>query len=188
MNIRCGSLHFRLMSLTLKIRDWVRPPSDKLRGAGLKPGAAVLDYGCGPGGFSVAAARIVGDEGHVYALDIHPLAVTTVRKRADRKGLNNITVLFSDHETGLPDSGMDFIILNDVIHALDNSELVLEECFRLLAPDGILFVSDHHYGPEEIRRKITTGCLFQMIRKERRIHLFIKNRMRPQAEAAVPGF
>lgn len=169
----------------LKIRDMVRPPISKLRGAGLKPGASVLDYGCGPGGFSMAAARIVGHKGHVYALDIHPLAVQTVRKKAVRKGLNNISVLFSDHDTGLPDSRMDFIILNDVLHVLDDPESVLRECFRLLGPEGVIFVSDHHFDPQEIRRRITGGRLFRLSTRQGKNFLFRKDVKLSQEQAAA---
>jgi predicted methyltransferase len=54
------------------LRDLIRPPRAILREAGLGPGMAVLDFGCGPGGFSVAAVRLVGPAGRVYALDLRP--------------------------------------------------------------------------------------------------------------------
>jgi ubiquinone/menaquinone biosynthesis C-methylase UbiE len=44
-------------------------PYNRLSTAGLKPGRNVLEVGCGPGFFTIPAAKIVGDEGFVYALD-----------------------------------------------------------------------------------------------------------------------
>lgn len=54
----------------------VRNPYKLLHEAGLKKGHTVLEAGCGPGFLTIPAAKRVGDEGHVYAVDIHPRAVT----------------------------------------------------------------------------------------------------------------
>jgi len=84
---------FCLMSLVFRLRDMVRPPAKILAEAKLQPGMTVLDFGCGPGGFSLAAARSVGPEGRVYAVDIHPLAVRSVQRAAARQGLDNVRTI-----------------------------------------------------------------------------------------------
>jgi len=38
-------------------------------------GMTVVDYGCGPGRYSIKFAEIVGNQGLVYAVDIHELAI-----------------------------------------------------------------------------------------------------------------
>jgi len=53
----------------------IRNPYKILERAGLKPGQNVLEVGCGPGFFTIPAAHIVGEEGKVYAVDTHPLAI-----------------------------------------------------------------------------------------------------------------
>jgi len=60
---------FRVMSLKFRLRDFFRPPERILREAGIRNGMTVLDFGCGPGGFSLAAAKLVGPGGRVYAAD-----------------------------------------------------------------------------------------------------------------------
>ena len=40
-----------------------------LEKAGIERGQIVLDFGCGSGTYTLPAARIVGSEGKVYALD-----------------------------------------------------------------------------------------------------------------------
>ena len=45
-------------------------PEEFLRQSGLMDGMSVVDYGCGPGLFTMAAANVVGAQGLVYALDI----------------------------------------------------------------------------------------------------------------------
>ena len=39
----------------------------------IKPGMTVVDLGAAPGGWSQMAARLVGDKGHVVAMDILPM-------------------------------------------------------------------------------------------------------------------
>jgi 23S rRNA (uridine2552-2'-O)-methyltransferase len=60
----------------LEIQD-----KDKL----LKPGMTVVDLGAAPGSWAQVAAKIVGDKGHVYALDILPM-----------DGIPNVTFLQGD--------------------------------------------------------------------------------------------
>lgn len=84
-----NSFWFRLMVLEFKLRDISRPPKNILREAGIKPGYSVLDYGCGPGGLSIAAAQLVGESGVVHSLDIHPLAVRNLQYNALKKGIRN---------------------------------------------------------------------------------------------------
>ncbi len=43
----------------------------------VKEGQSFLDYGCGPGVFTIPAARIIGDRGKVFALDL--LAMESVK-------------------------------------------------------------------------------------------------------------
>ena len=94
-----SNLTFRLMSINFKLRDLFSPPENTLKEVGIKPGDSVLDYGCGPGSYTIAAAQMVGDSGKVYALDIHPFAVRQVQKKAAKKGLNNIETILSDCAT-----------------------------------------------------------------------------------------
>jgi len=59
-------------------------PYRRLTQAGLGSGQRVLEVGCGPGFFTVPAAKITGEAGFVYALDINPAAIEHVRHKVDR--------------------------------------------------------------------------------------------------------
>ena len=50
-------------------RRWLHSP-ERILAPYVKPGMSVLDFGCGMGIFSVAMARMVGDEGQVIAVDV----------------------------------------------------------------------------------------------------------------------
>ncbi len=167
-----GNSHFRLMSFSLWLRDLFFSPAKKLQKAGLKPGNQVLDFGCGPGSFSLAAASIVGPSGRVHALDIHPLAIQRVKIKAAKSGLQNIKTISSDRAAGLADQSMDFVILNDVLHEVDDPDAILSELHRVLRPEGTLFFSDHHMSEKDALTKLTQAGLFRYSRKGYKAHLF----------------
>ncbi len=80
-----SNFHFKFMSFGYKFRDFFLPRKNILKEVGVKPGFHVLDYGCGPGGYIIAAAEFVGKSGKIYALDIHPLAIQMVQSIASKK-------------------------------------------------------------------------------------------------------
>src|SRR6202142_4358853 len=56
---------------------------------GIAAGKSVADIGAGSGWFTVRAARRVGGDGLVYAVDINPEAVKYVGERAQKEQLQN---------------------------------------------------------------------------------------------------
>ena len=153
---------FRMMSFVFKIRDFFKPRHKVLAEAGIKPGDSVLDYGCGPGSYVKAASELVGPEGKVYALDIHPLAVKKVQSIALKHGLENIETIESDCKTDLPSGSIDVVLMYDTFHGLTKPDEVLGELYRVLKPGGILSFSDHHMKDGEIIYGVTVASLFDL--------------------------
>ena len=168
--------HFRFMTLALKFRDVFKPPRKVLEEANIKAGDTVLDFGCGPGSYSLAAARLVGTNGKVYSLDIHPMAIKSVKRRAMRRGLKNIEPVFSDGDTGFPDKSMDVILVYDVFHEINEPEKFLFEMHRMLKEEGIVSLHDHHFTDEEIISGMTHGNYFQLAKKSQRTYTFKKDK------------
>ena len=80
-------------------------------------GSTVVDYGCGPGLFTLAAARLVGTAGKVYGVDLEPRMVELVARRAQEAGLSNVTAVASDGtRAALPDAVADFIVCVQIMH------------------------------------------------------------------------
>lgn len=171
---RQSDFGFSLMAIEFAVRDWFKPPVKILREAGLREGATVLDFGCGPGGFSIAAARIVGHSGTVYALDIHPLAFDFVRKKAEAAKLDNVKIVEEHELRTIPSSSCDMVLVYDVLHDLDEPEPYLREFHRLLKTNGVLSVSDHHLKEAEIVGAITKHRLYHAPRKLRHSYVFNK--------------
>ncbi len=147
-------------------RNLLQPPRRNLEEAGLKPGWHVLDFGCGVGGHSIAAARLVGETGRVYAADVKPQMVEQVRKRAASRRLANVTGIVTDCTTGLADQSLDAVLLYDVFHDLKHPGQVIEELARVLKSEGILSFSDHHLKDSEIIAGVKAGGRFKPVRRE----------------------
>ncbi len=165
---------FRVMSFIFKLRDFFLPRKDVLKEVGIKSGFSVLDYGCGPGSYIIAATELVGESGKVYGLDIHPLAIEKVRGIAAKRQLTNVEAILSDCKTGLPENGVDVVLLYDTFHDLSDQNGVLQELHRILKRDGILSFSDHHMKEDEILTQITIGGLFRLFEKGERTYSFVK--------------
>ncbi|MFC2041237.1 class I SAM-dependent methyltransferase [Chloroflexota bacterium] len=170
------NIDFRLMSLEYKFRDFLLPRKNILKEVGIEIGFHVLDYGCGPGSYITPLAELVGKPGKIYALDIHPLAIKMVQKIASKKQLTNVATICSGCKTGLPDNSINVALLYDILHDLSDPNGVMEELRRVLKPDGILSVSDHHLKEAAIISRVTTGELFRLSRKGERVYNFVKLR------------
>ncbi|MGA2241374.1 MAG: class I SAM-dependent methyltransferase [Verrucomicrobiota bacterium] len=95
-----------------------------------------VEFGCGYGTFTVAAATMT--RGTVHALDIEPEMTGATALKAQELGLRNVRVVLRDfvaEGTGLPDGAADFAMLFNILHAEDPLGL-LREAFRALRPGG----------------------------------------------------
>jgi SAM-dependent methyltransferase len=64
--------------------------------AGLSPGEAVLDVGCGCGDVSLGAARAVGESGRVTGVDLSAAMLGVARARAEREGVRQASFVQAD--------------------------------------------------------------------------------------------
>ncbi|MFX0036305.1 MAG: class I SAM-dependent methyltransferase [Candidatus Hermodarchaeota archaeon] len=165
---------FKFMKREFTLRDRKFPPIEKIKKTKIKKGDVVLDYGCGPGSYTIAAAEIVGNTGKVYAADIHPLAIEEVNKRAIERGIKNIETILTSCDTELESCVIDVVLLLDIYHDLSNPEVILKELHRVLKKDGWLSVDDHHLKDDEIVNNITSTGLFRFYEQDDKLFNFIK--------------
>ncbi len=172
MDKAMSDFKFKAMSFIFKIRDIISPPQNILKEANIKSGYSILDYGCGPGAYTIIAAKIVGETGKVYALDIHKLAIQQIQNLASKKGLSNIETICSDCTTGLPENSIDVIILYDIFHMFSNPTEILEELHRILKQDGMLTFTDPHLKEDKIIAGMTNNNLFKLSQKGNKTHTY----------------
>ena len=152
----------------------VRNPYKLLKAAGLEDGYKVLEVGCGPGFFTVPAARIVGDGGHVYAVDIHPRAVERVKKKIEKEALSNITAsCVNASDTGLPGESVDLAFLFGLRYIAGGLENVISELHRVLKPGGILSFEKTRGSESELIQEVErAGFIYSG--RQGRVFLFTK--------------
>ncbi|HYM84692.1 MAG TPA: methyltransferase domain-containing protein [Candidatus Dormibacteraeota bacterium] len=138
---------FRLMAAVMSLNRRSVATEARVQASGVGIGQVVLDYACGPGYFTVVAARLVGPTGLVYARDREPAATRMVAERARRAGLANVGPILSDCATGLETGSVDVVLLYDANHGIDDKRAVLAELERVLKPGGLLSVWVEHGEP-----------------------------------------
>jgi ubiquinone/menaquinone biosynthesis C-methylase UbiE len=118
-----------------------------LQDIGLKREHIVLDFGCRHGTYTIPASLVVNKKGIVYAVDKNKDSLKRLIIKAKEKELKNIKILDSTEKTKilLPNESVDFVLLYDVLHLIENREQLLLEIYRILKPGGILSLYPKHY-------------------------------------------
>lgn len=162
---------FRLMTFCFKITDMFSSPSLTLNNLGIKTGDTVIDYGCGPGRYIKRASQLVGQEGKVYAIDIHHLAIAAVQEIINRDNLGNVTVLqASEYSVALPDQTADLIYAFDMFHTIIKPNLLLQEIHRLVKHTGKMFINPGHQSVALAREKILASGLWNITDETGRLY------------------
>ncbi|MBN1183164.1 MAG: class I SAM-dependent methyltransferase [Bacteroidales bacterium] len=159
------NITFRMMSFIFRFRDMTFNPATWLEEAGITENMTILDYGCGPGTYTIAAAKMMNNTGSVFGLDIHPLAIKNVKQKAEKFNLKNISTIMPGENTSLPSQSVDIVLLYDVFHMFSNKEGILKEIHRILKPDGKLSFSDHHMKKSRIEDIFGDTNLFSIAEK-----------------------
>lgn len=106
----------------------------------------IVDFGCGYGTFTLAAARLT--TGTVYGIDIDPEMVRTTAQRAREARLHNVRAVgrnFVTHGAGLPAGSCSYAMLFNILHAEDAVGL-LRQAREVLRPGGLAAVI--HWVPD----------------------------------------
>jgi SAM-dependent methyltransferase len=108
-----------------------------LAAADLQPGDEVLELGCGPGGLGIAAAEVVGAEGHVVLSDAAPEMTAIAEDRARKRGLRNVSVREVDMEhIEAADSSFDKVLGREALMLVADPTGAAREALRVLRPGG----------------------------------------------------
>jgi arsenite methyltransferase len=109
----------------------------------IREGDRVLDIGSGSGTDTLIAARLVGPQGRVYALDITKAMLDKVRRGAAGAGAFHIEALEgSAEDIPLPDGSVDVVTSNGVLNLVPDKRRAAAEIFRVLRRGGRVQIAD----------------------------------------------
>ncbi len=115
---------------------------------GLRPGDRVADIGAGTGLFLAAFSRAVGPRGSVAAVDISPVFVEHLARRAADEGLANVrAALCTERSVQLPPESVDLVFVCDTYHHFEHPQDTLASIRRALRPGGLLVIVDFERVP-----------------------------------------
>lgn len=169
---RMSDWSFRIMKYTFIVIDFLFPyVGRRIRKFGIQEGMTLVDYGCGPGRYTTRFAKLVGDSGKVYAVDIHELAIDAVWEKIRKRDIKNIEPLLAKgYDSGVPDDVADMVFALDMFFVIKEPIHFLKEIRRIIKNDGLFIIDDGHQSRRVTRRRIVDSGLWEIV-EDTRDHL-----------------
>jgi len=115
----------------------------------IQKGKTVADIGAGSGWFTVRAARRVGTDGSVYAVDINPEAIAHIDGRAKKENLSNVkTILSKPDDPMLPTNSVDAVLLLKTYHEVARPVELFRNLRAALRPEAKVGIIDRNGNGE----------------------------------------
>jgi predicted methyltransferase len=160
-------------------RDEEQQPDEVIRTMGLRNGDTVADIGAGTGYFTRRLAKAVAPSGRVWAVDIQPEMIALLKRSIENAGLVNVVpVLGTGDDPKLPKDSLDWILLVDVYHELQQPRAMLARMrealratgrvalieYRLEGTSALHIREEHRMSPEQVLAE-WQGAGFRLVKR-----------------------
>ena len=126
-------------------RSWYNPEAIL---KDLQEGMVFMDIGCGDGFFSLLAAKKVGSNGKVYAVDIDSSGIGKLKNKAKSEGLTNIIAKVGKAEdTVFCMQCADIVFYSMDLHDFADPTKALQNAKQMIKPSGQLIDLDWKKQP-----------------------------------------
>jgi len=156
---------------------------ERILGPLVRPGMTAVDIGSAMGFFSLPLAKMVGPDGRVVCVDLQQRMLSTLEKRARRKGLDQIieSRLCTQEDLGLDDFAgrADLVLAVHVVHETSYPQRFLATCRSILKHGGrlLLIEPNGHVTDAEFEstRKLAheVGFIEEKDTRSRRSHALV---------------
>ena len=127
-------------SLDTKFRRWLQNPN-KILSPHIKEGMRVLDMGCGPGFFTIEIAKMVGDNGKVFAADLQEGMLQIVKNKIAGTELEKrITLVKCEKDKTNVTEKVDFVLCFYMVHEVPGKEDFFKELKNVLDAGGQILI------------------------------------------------
>lgn len=153
-------------------------PQAVIKSLAIKSGDVIADIGAGGGYYTFEFAKLVGEQGRVYAIDTEVKFLKYIDQQINQLKINNIrTVLIKNDVLGLPLAGIDLFFLRNVYHHLPSPQTYFMNLKKYLKPTGrvaiidyarkrfTLFLRGKHYTPESAIIENMTNCGYTILNR-----------------------
>ena len=139
----------------------------------VQPGDIVVDATMGNGNDTLFLAKLVGDEGKVYAFDIQPLALENTQKRLAESGVAHRAQLIMEGHQNLDryvPKGIKAVMFNlgylpkgdhSIGTRADSTIQAIEKSLELLCKEGIIMIVVYYGGDSGFEEKNTVMEYFK---------------------------
>ena len=129
--------------------DWIRrlhQRPGKFLGDLVKPGMTVADIGCGLGFYTVEMARMVGEEGHVAAVDFQPEMLSITERKVRKAGVSERVEIVQCRQDDIVVRGsFDFVLSMWVSHEVEDRERFFRQILCILKPGGKYLLAEPRF-------------------------------------------
>lgn len=114
---------------------------------GLRAGQRVADIGAGSGYYVARLAPLLGPTGRVFATDVVPRYLASLRERVKRDRLDNVTVIdASAGDAALPRASVDVALMIHMYHEIEQPFALLASLVPAMTAGGRLAILDMEFG------------------------------------------
>jgi len=129
--------------LNNRIRRFLSPPEQLILQLGVQPNDVVVDFGCGPGFFTIPLARRAAK---TIGVDVSPRMLETASSNAQKNGVRVEFVMSDGSEIKVEDRSVDLVLLVHVYHEIEDKQKALGEFSRILRENGRLTIVERVRG------------------------------------------
>ena len=112
----------------------------------IEPNMVVADIGTGMGFMTIPMAKMVGESGEVFAIDIQEKMLLEVKKTANKNNIGTRILPIKCKQESLMlekhNDTIDFALMFMIVHEAKNKEKLLTDIFKALKPGGLLMISE----------------------------------------------